>query len=145
MCSVTLEYFACHLRVSGGPQGVVIFNLGMERTVREAGVRCWWVLGDVVLRMLVLGGSRNLGRDVRKGNGENREWQRLGEREVPEGSSPHESPSGWLCTLGKPKTSTFCFLVGLGADTVSGLYLMCSGIWVQPQLKKNFPREMRLI
>lgn len=61
------------------PQGIVIFNLGMEGTVREAGVRCWWVLGDVVLRMLVLGGSRNLGRDVRKGNGENREWQRLGE------------------------------------------------------------------
>lgn len=34
--------------------------------MQEAGVRCWWVLGDAVLRMLVLEGSRSLGRDMRR-------------------------------------------------------------------------------
>lgn len=67
MLKFTLEYFTYHLRVRWRtPQGIVSFNLGMEGTVQEAGVRCWWVLGDAVLRMLVLEGSRSLGRDMRR-------------------------------------------------------------------------------
>lgn len=87
--------------------------------------------------MLFLEGSRSLGKG---------EHQRPGGQGAPEDRTPpQESPSSWLCTLGKPETPTFCFLSGLGADSLSGLYFSCSGLWVQPQLrKKKFPGEMRL-
>lgn len=80
-----------------------------------------------MLRMLFLEGSRRLGKN--RENGKGREQQRLGEQEAPEdwlllrslhpaGSAPWESQ----------KAPTFSFLLGLRADTVSGLYFSRSGL-----------------
>lgn len=49
-----------------GLWGIDTFNLGMEGTVQDVGVRWRWVLDDAVLRMLFLEGSRSLGRAMKK-------------------------------------------------------------------------------
>lgn len=69
-----------------------------------------------------------MGRAMRRGKESSRGW--VGRRLLL-----HRAGSA----LGESQTPTFCFLLGLEADTASGLYVLCSGLWGQPQPRKKIP------